>query len=174
MRIKLKNKGFILHQKTGAGFTLVELIVAIGILGVLAIAAIIALNPFAQLQKTNDLRRKSDLAQIQRALESYYQDNNQYPISTAAPYQILGVAWGSSWQPYINVLPKDPTSLKNYVYYSTGQSYYIYASLDRGSDDPKACSENLCSPPTNSSIDMRTACGSGNCDFGVSSPDVSP
>jgi prepilin-type N-terminal cleavage/methylation domain-containing protein len=156
------------------GFTLVELIVAIGILGILAIAAIVALNPYAQLQKANDARRKSDLAQIQRVLESYYQDNNKYPIATAAPYQIPGVSWGSSWQPYINVLPKDPISSKHYVYYSTGESYYIYASLDRGNSDPKTCSGNLCSAPTNSGIDMRAACGSGNCDFGVSSPDVTP
>ena len=156
------------------GFTLIELIVAIGILGILAIAAIIALDPFAQLQKTDDARRKSDLAQVQRALESYYQDNNKYPVVTTVPYQ-PGIAWGNSWQPYMNILPKDPSSSKSYVYYSNGQSYYIYASLDRGSKDPKACNGgNACDSISVNQIPT-TACGGGKvCNYGVSSPDVSP
>ncbi|MGA2911511.1 MAG: prepilin-type N-terminal cleavage/methylation domain-containing protein [Candidatus Levyibacteriota bacterium] len=166
MEIKFKNEGF----------TLIELIVVIGILGILAVGALLVLNPLAQFQKANDVRRKSDLAQIQRALEVYYQDNNKYPIVATAPYQIPGVSWGNSWQPYMDVLPQDPSSSKNYVYYSpSGQSYYIYASLDRGSNDPAACSGGLCSAPANSSINMQTACGSGgDCNYGVSSPDVTP
>ena len=169
--IKFRNKGF----------TLIELIVAIGILGILAVAAIMALDPVAQLQKSNDVRRKSDLAQIQRALESYYQDNNKYPPSTLAtttpPYEISGTAWGNSWQPYMNILPQDPASAKHYVYYSTvdRQSYYIYASLDRGSKDTAACTGDLCTSPSRDNLKLETACGgSGKCDFGVSSPDVSP
>jgi prepilin-type N-terminal cleavage/methylation domain-containing protein len=166
------HQSLIVNPKSARGFTLLELIVAIGILSILAVAAIIVLNPASQLQKGNDARRKSDLAQVQRALEAYYQDYNKYPIVTASPYQ-PGVAWGASWQPYMNILPKDPTSTKNYVYYSTGQSYYLYTSLDRGANDPKVCSGDLCLAPVGSSIIMSTACG-GKCDFGVSSPDVSP
>jgi type IV pilus assembly protein PilE len=158
------------------GFTLIELIVAIGILGILAVAAIMALDPVAQLQKSNDTRRKSDLAQVQRALETYYQDNNKYPIVTATPYQITGTSWGTSWQPYINVLPKDPTSRK-YIYYSTnGQTYYIYASLERGTSDPAVC-KNLNANGECSSIDTNVistkSCG-GPCNYGVSSPNVTP
>src|ERR1035437_4099438 len=99
-------------------FTLIELIISIGILGILAVAALLALNPFAQFQKANDLRRKSDLAQVQRALETYYQDNKSYPASTSCNnvnFQIQAVdgscvAWGSSWSKYMNLVPKDPTT----------------------------------------------------------------
>jgi prepilin-type N-terminal cleavage/methylation domain-containing protein len=164
----------IMEKLRNKGFTLIELIIVIGILGVLAVAAVVALNPIAQFQKANDVRKKSDLAQIQRALESYYQDNNSYPVVIASPYQIPGVAWGKSWEPYMTLLPQDPDSSKQYVYYSDGQTYYIYASLDRGSNDAQACNNDLCSAPTGSSIDMKTACGGGPCDFGVSSPDVTP
>jgi general secretion pathway protein G len=151
------------------GFTLIELVVTIGILGILAVGALVALNPLAQFQKANDTRRKSDLAQVQRALEVYYQDHSRYPTYTNNTYQINGAAWGSSWQPYMNVVPKDPTSSHHYAYYSSnGQSYYIYASLDRvsASDQCQAVSPAPCG--------SATACGSGKCNFGVSSPDVKP
>lgn len=143
----------------------------------------IILDPLAQFQKANDTKKKSDFSQIQKALEAYYQDFGKYPLSsTAAPlYRItvpgsptsVTINWGSPWRPYMNLLPKDPTISKNYVYYSSGQSYWLYASLDRGSKDPQACAGGQCSAPLGSGIDMTSACG-GVCNFGVSSPNVSP
>jgi prepilin-type N-terminal cleavage/methylation domain-containing protein len=167
MKIKNKNRGF----------TLIELIIVIGILGILAVAALAVLNPLAQFQKANDTRRKSDLAQIQRALETYYQDHNAYPVVTGTPYQIPTVAWGSSWAPYINTLPKDPNfPSRSYVYYSfSGQSYYLYASLERGSNDPAACNKGLACRSI--SDNGSPTCGNGAgvvCNYGVSSPDVMP
>jgi prepilin-type N-terminal cleavage/methylation domain-containing protein len=171
MGIEPKNKGF----------TLIELIVVIGILGTLAVGAMVALNPLAQFQKANDARRKSDLAQIQRALESYYQDHNNYPGGNESNgYKIQDwdtarqnfkdgsspVDWGSAWQPYMNVLPKNPNSSSHYAYYSPdGQSYYLYASLDRVSSSDQCQGAAPCGT---------TACVSGKCNFGVSSPDVTP
>lgn len=168
-------------NKDGAGFTLIELIVVIGILSILAAGSLLALNPVAQFQKANDSRRKSDLSQIQKVLEAYFQDNGKYPLSsTATPlYRITvppgstTIDWGKPWQPYMNLLPKDPTASKNYVYYSTGQSYYLYASLDRGSSDPGACNGgNACASLTTNGISFN-ACG-GTCNFGVSTPNVTP
>lgn len=157
------------------GFTLIELIVAVGILGILAVAAIMALDPVAQLQKSNDVRRKSDLAQIQRALESYYQDHGKYPQSSN--YEILDPnqspnlrAWGSSWGPYMNILPQDPNSSSKYAYYaSTGQSYTIYASLERPSS-ADLCKGNSSDPANPCNLNK---CGK-ICNFGVSSPDITP
>ncbi len=176
-------KGFILHFLSiskSEGFTLIELILVVGILSVLAVAALAVLDPFAQIQKANDSRRKSDLSQIQRALETYYQDNGKYPLSTVTtPYKIsvpgspnpVTIDWGNSWQPYMNLMPKDPSASKNYVYYSiTGQSYFLYASLDRGKFDPQACnSGNACL-----NLPSGASCGSGTCNFGATSPNVSP
>jgi type II secretion system protein G len=171
------------------GFTLIEMVIVVGILGILAVGAIVALNPIAQFQKGNDVRRKSDLAQIQRALEIYYQDYGAYPDQsgynldpiTSAPGVTPVIktpkAWGSNWQPYMNVLPQDPSSTsKQYVYYSTGQSYYIYASLDRGGSDSQACNKgNACSSIKTNGI--TSPCGSSVamvCNYGVSSADVMP
>ncbi len=166
------------------GFTLIELIISIGILGILAVAALLALNPFAQFQKANDLRRKSDLAQVQRALESYYQDNKSYPaLCSDGTFRMQDnsgcISWGSSWAKYMNLVPKDPATGTSYAYMpSTSlQSYYLYASLDRASTDLKACDKgnwcaSLLQPVDNKS---NNPCGVGKtCNYGVSSPDVSP
>lgn len=159
------------------GFTLIELIVVTAIIALIATAAIVTLNPFSQFQKARDSRIKSDLSQIQKALEAYYQDKGSYPNSGS--YKMLNssgttIDWGSSWQPYMNVLPKDPTLGNTYVYYSSGgQIYYIYANLGRGAADPQACnSGNACTSLSGNGIPA-TACG-GTCNFGVSSPNVSP
>ena len=145
----------IMKIKKDKGFTLVELVLVVAIMGIMSVGIMLTLNPFAQFQKANDARRKSDLAQIQRALEIYYQDHGQYPSA---------IAWGTSWQPYMNVVPKDPSSNKNYAYSSVGQSYFIYASLDKVLSSEQCKGASPCN--TNN-------CG-GTCNFGVSSPDQTP
>ncbi len=170
--------------KNSFGFTLVELIVVIGILSILAVVGLVAINPLVQFQKANDSRRKADFSQIQKALETYYQDKGSYPLSsvTSPLYRITvpgqttptTINWGEQWQPYMNLVPKDPIASKNYVYYSAGQSYYLYASLDRGSKDPQSCqSLNVNGECLN--VPAANLCGTGvKCNFGVTSPNVSP
>jgi len=160
------------------GFTLIELIVVIGIIALVATATIAVLNPFGQFQKARDARIKSDLSQLQKALETYYQDKGGYPSSTSE-YKILDgtttINWGSSWQPYMNVVPSDPTAINKYIYYVTSdrQAYYIYANLNKGAADPQACNGgNACISLSANGI-PETACGA-TCNFGVSSPNVSP
>lgn len=143
-----------------------------------------AVNPITQFQKAADSERKSDLAQIQRAIEAYYQDFGRYPQSTGAytidenldPTITDEIQWGTGWAPYIDVLPAEDAADKNYVYYSDpadGQSYWLYASIDRGQEDPDACNNgDACLRLSTLSI-TDTACG-GICNYGISSPNVSP
>jgi general secretion pathway protein G len=162
------------------GFTLIELLVVLGILGILAAALLAVINPVAQLQKSADAHRKADLESLQRALELFYQDNGNYPASSGT-YHIEDVNgnplnWGSSWQTngqtYMNELPKDPVSTQNYVYYSTGQAYYLYAHLERGAGDPDVCNKgNAC---TNVPNGVTCSTGGAVCNYGVSSPNVTP
>ena len=162
------------------GFTLVELLVVIGIIGILVAAALLVLNPIAQFQKANDAKRKGDLAQIQRALEIYYHDLGKYPQSSS-DYKIIynanTASWGSNlFMPYMNSLPQDPTPGRTYVYFSTPsnnpQSYYLYASLERD-NDPQLCNKgSACSSLANNGIPS-LSCGK-TCNFGVSSSNVNP
>ena len=142
------------------------------------------INPLAQIQKAQDSKRKSDLSQIQKALETYYNDFGQYPgaDTSTSNYRIKADAtttldWGSTQWQYMGTLPKDPSTSKNYIYYSPsgGQSHYLYASLDR-SGDAQACNggaacANVPAPPGSPAA----SCGSGaTCNYGISSPNVSP
>ncbi len=153
------------HKQALRGFTLIELLLIITLIGVLAIAVIALLNPVGQFQKAQDAKRKSDLAQIQRLLELYYNDNDEYPNS---------LNFGANWAGYSQLLPDDPKLNKHYDYRSVAgnQTYYMYASLDRGAQDPDRCKPNgaVC---TNANV-PGVSCGSGVCNYGVSSSDTLP
>jgi type II secretion system protein G len=117
------------------GFTLIELLVVMAILGILAT---VGLNSFRSSQlKSRDTRRRSDLEQVQRALEMYFNDYGSYP--PAAGGQIVigsALAWGgdemkdSQETLYMKELPGDPTAGPQYCYASTGAAYQLYARLE--------------------------------------------
>lgn len=161
-------------MKDNKGITLVELIIGIGFLAVIVVGAFMFFNPLDRLKMAEDNKRKEDLTAIQNALEQYYKDVGNYPSSTP-DYQIKTIdandpvkEWGSSWQPYFEVLPNDPKNpKKTYVYVSssTSQAYYLYASLERGDKNPKSGLRSNSVPDS--------ACG-GVCNYGVSSSNVTP
>jgi len=71
------------------GFTLVELLVVVGILGILSGLVIVTLNPSQYFKQGRDSRRLSDLTTIQATLELSFADNNRYP--TVAEFATLTV-----------------------------------------------------------------------------------
>jgi general secretion pathway protein G len=160
------------------GFTLIETLIVVSIIGILSAVVLSSMNPIDQLGKGRDSKKKQDLAEIQRALEAYYHDNGRYPphIQSGASYQIQGGSgtkgnWGKEWQPYMNVVPQDTAGARyTYIQVQNGQAYYLYASLERGGKDPQACAGG--SKCTNA---PNNACGSARvCNYGVTSPNVSP
>ena len=112
------------HSKPRLGFSLIELLIVIAVVGILAIGGMAVINPLGQIQKAHDAQRKHDLVQIQQALDAYYADNNKYPNSAdvlntdgSIKYkQIIYADWGLPWTPYIAKLPKDPTPNQNYYF----------------------------------------------------------
>ncbi|MFH1561734.1 MAG: type II secretion system protein [Patescibacteria group bacterium] len=61
------------------GFTLVELLIVIALIGVLAAALVATLNPIEQINKARDARFKNDAAELLAALERYYATQLYYP-----------------------------------------------------------------------------------------------
>jgi prepilin-type N-terminal cleavage/methylation domain-containing protein len=72
------------------GFTLIELLVVIAIIGMLASVVLASLS--GARSKARDARRKSDLHNMQIALELYYAKYNTYLVSGAG-YDNNGQGW---------------------------------------------------------------------------------
>ena len=68
--------------KRSGGFTLLEILLVVGIIAVLAGIVIIAINPTRQLATVRNTERKSDLKQINSAIQQFYIDHSFYPAST--------------------------------------------------------------------------------------------
>ena len=104
------------------GFTLIELMVVIVIIGLLA--AIVAFNVLPMGDKARVTKAKSDISTIEQALEMYKLQNLRYP-TTSEGLQAL-VTPPSSADPsryqaggYIKKLPEDPWG-RPYQYASPG------------------------------------------------------
>lgn len=120
------------------GFTLIELIVVIAIIGLLSTLAVVALG--SARVKARDAKRLSDLKQLQTALELYYTDLNLYPLGTGitmgdADHACLNntgftTAALCGATPYMGQVPKDPQSTQSFVYTVATNDYTITATLE--------------------------------------------
>ena len=113
------------RRKAGeAGFTLVELMVVIVIIGLLT--TIVVINVFPARDQASAEKAKADVAILEQAVEMYRLDNFGYP-STADGLQALVTPPPSLVQParyrpggYIKKLPDDPWG-NPYQYASPGK-----------------------------------------------------
>lgn len=67
--------------KNNRGFTLVELLVTISIIGVLASITVVSVGNVRQIAR--DSKRLADIKQLQTALEFYFNQQNGYPAADA-------------------------------------------------------------------------------------------
>jgi len=65
------------------GFTLIELIIAVGIIALLAAISVVAINPAKRIGQSNDSQRWADLTAISKAVELYTADNGTLPSDFA-------------------------------------------------------------------------------------------
>ena len=160
-----------LRLKTG--FTLLEMTVVMAIMGILATAAIGAF--IASQQKGRDAQRKSDLAQVQRAMEAYTADHGAYPAAVSGKIGACGASfdqacsWGdelkdSQGTVYMKRLPKDPAVNQNYVYVTSldQRQYQLFALLENKNDPMIATYTQVCNT------------GGSTCNFGLSSSNTIP
>lgn len=109
-----------LNQK---GFTIIELLVVIVIIGILV--ALTLPNLFSAQARGRDTDRKNELKNVQTKLETYFNDNGSYPADFAAA------------QADAEVTADETTGPRNdaYTYTSDGQSYTLSATMEN-EDDP--------------------------------------
>ena len=102
--MRKQQKGYALIRRgTEKGFTLIELLVVIAIIGILATIVMVSLN--TARSKARDVRRVSDIRQMQLALQMYYDANGSYP----------SVLTGLK-PTYISAVPFDPNGTASYQY----------------------------------------------------------
>jgi prepilin-type N-terminal cleavage/methylation domain-containing protein len=94
------------------GFTLLELLTVIAIVSLLSSAAII--NVPRQIKKSHDAKRKTDVHELQVALELYFTDNQLYPVTL--PAKGLSLTSPDGQIVYLNKMPADPVARDPYLY----------------------------------------------------------
>lgn len=65
--------------KNRAGFTMIELLIVIAILGILAVAVLSAINPIEQINRGRDTGSRSDAEQLLTAIERFQAFQGYYP-----------------------------------------------------------------------------------------------
>ncbi len=120
--------------KKQGGFTLLELLIVIVIIGILAL--LIIPNITSAPKKARDTQRKTDLRATQKALEEYYVSNQAYPIATGTTSTSLTPLSAGTAAP-LKTIPADPKNVSPFTYEYTstdGQNYTLTACLENGGD----------------------------------------
>lgn len=146
------------HSRANAvasrGFSLIELLVAMAIVGVLVTIAAFGIR--GARETARDARRETDLQNIKTSLEFFNSDCGYYPTPTsgdAIPEPLIGEVdpatdpgtTCSTGNTYMADVPEDPQpTIKEYYYFRSpsGTSYVLCAALEDPSDsldDPITC-----------------------------------
>lgn len=132
-----------------SGFTLLEVLLVVGIITILAAIVIVAINPSKQLGDSKNAQRRSDVNTILNAVYQYKIDNNgtdpavfeATDVAAAEIYSGSGVATGltdlaslTTAGKYLVSIPKDPTAT------DPNTKYRIYKSATTNRITVKAVS----------------------------------
>jgi prepilin-type N-terminal cleavage/methylation domain-containing protein len=126
-----------------SGFTIVELLVVIITIGILATITVVSYNGVQA--RSRDTRRRTDVANIIKAMELYYSDNNSYPAPTTNTGSAINNGWyssgDSSWSKLstlllgsqaIDAVPVDPINTPSGVPSAGGRVYAMYVNYMGG------------------------------------------
>lgn len=109
------------------GFTLIELMVVILIIGLLA--TIVVQNLRSATDKAKRVKAQADISQIKSGLDRYYLDAGSYPTTDQGLSGLVAAPSAGNiphdWQgPYVEKIPPDPWG-NPYFYQSDGNSYIL-------------------------------------------------
>ena len=110
-----------LKRRGQAGFTLIELMVVLVIIGVLA--ALIVPNVLDRADDARATAARTDVNNLMQALKLYRLDNQRYPSAEQGLQALVSKPTAGTlppnWKPYLEKLPNDPWS-RPYQYLNPG------------------------------------------------------
>ena len=113
--------------KTQSGFTLIEIMVVVVILGILA--TIIVPKIVNRPDEARIVKAKQDILALQNALDLYKLDNGFYPSTDQGLAALVNKPNSSpipsQWKAYLTTLPADPWN-RPYQYLNPGQHSEIF------------------------------------------------
>lgn len=123
------------------GFTIVELLIVIVIIGILATLVIVTYNGIQQ--KARDTKRKTDIDALQGQLEAYWATYAKYPCITATTStcasNLNDLTTGGFVQTYMKGLDpsamQDPKGTTEALCTTTSATCYGYTTTPTGCDD---------------------------------------
>lgn len=101
-------------RSRAAGFTMIELLIVISILGILAVAVLSAINPIEQINRGRDTGSRSDAEQLLNAIERFHAFQGFYPwtdgVVTTYPVggatgRVVDDTWATTTQPVGSTQP---------------------------------------------------------------------
>jgi general secretion pathway protein G len=109
------------RRAANAGFTLIELMVVLVIIGVLA--ALIVPNVLDRADDARSTAARTDVNNLMQALKLYRLDNQRYPSAQQGLQALVARPTTgtipSNWKPYLDKLPNDPWG-RPYQYLNPG------------------------------------------------------
>ena len=110
-----------LRQHLSAGFTLIELMVVLVIIGVLA--ALVVPNVLDRADDARSTAAKTDVNNLMQALKLYRLDNQRYPAAEQGLQALVAKPATApvppNWKSYVDKLPNDPWG-RPYQYLNPG------------------------------------------------------
>ena len=124
---------------TRSGFSLVELLVVISIIGLLSVITSVTVSNVRK--SARDTKRMGDMRQLATALDMYSIDNAAYPPCADGNSMDAGSSWYTCLAPalstYMAVVPVDPGGSSSYGYnYSTPNGKIVYLRFGLENNTP--------------------------------------